>query len=334
MNDMKFWLGVTDPRWFRFHKQRQDIEHLIGNRPLEVNFWQPSGRAPFQKLREGELFLFKAKSPVNKIVGFGHYTAFYNMSITEAWSVFEDGNGANNFLDFNSMIRPLIRSDRRSERDVKIGCTVLSDCMFLNEDLWIAQPKDWSPNIVTGKYYDSRSDIGISILESLNLATNSMTRFTSRELIQEYPELETTQSKFLSNDIQPPQYRVSKVRIGQGVFRMKVAEAYKNRCALTGENTLPVLEAAHILPVAESGPNSVDNGLFLRSDFHKLFDIGLVSVTPDLQIKISPSIHDMYFNGKAYYRLNNQPLAVQPTDESHRPSKEYLDWHYKNVFVA
>jgi hypothetical protein len=42
-------------------------------------------------------------------------------------------------------------------------------------------------------------------------------------------------------------------RLGQGSFRVLVTETYQRRCALTGEKTLPVLEAAHIKPYAELG---------------------------------------------------------------------------------
>ncbi|RPI44481.1 MAG: hypothetical protein EHM59_12710 [Betaproteobacteria bacterium] len=43
-------------------------------------------------------------------------------------------------------------------------------------------------------------------------------------------------------------------RLGQGAFRVLVTDAYQRRCAVTGEKTLPVLEAAHIRPYAEDGP--------------------------------------------------------------------------------
>ena len=57
-------------------------------------------------------------------------------------------------------------------------------------------------------------------------------------------------------------------RLGQGTFRILVTGAYRRQCAISGEKTLPVLEAAHIKPFANSGPNRIDNGLLLRSDMH------------------------------------------------------------------
>ena len=79
-----------------------------------------------------------------------------------------------------------------------------------------------------------------------------------------------------------------KPRIGQGAFRVLVTDAYQRRCAITGEHTLPMLEAAHILPFSEKRPNLVSNGLLLRADFHELFDLGLVTVTPELRVEVSP----------------------------------------------
>jgi len=94
-----------------------------------------------------------------------------------------------------------------------------------------------------------------------------------------------------------------------------------------------VLEAAHIKPFAEQGPNSTSNGLLLRSDFHKLFDCGLVTVTPDLRVKVSSQIRERYFNGKAYYRLHNQPLAIVPAHVYDRPAVDLLAWHSQERFV-
>ncbi|MDE3073629.1 MAG: hypothetical protein KGJ63_12980 [Pseudomonadota bacterium] len=44
---MKFWLGVTDNQWYEF---------VSGRAFDEVNFWQPSARAPFTNLPAGTPF--------------------------------------------------------------------------------------------------------------------------------------------------------------------------------------------------------------------------------------------------------------------------------------
>ncbi len=113
-------------------------------------------------------------------------------------------------------------------------------------------------------------------------------------------------------------------RLGQGDFRVCVTDAYRRRCAITGESMLPVLEAVHILPVAENGPHEGSNGLLLRSDFHKLFDTGLVTVTPDLCVEVSPRIRDAWLNGKAYNRLDGKRLASIPAAVGQQPDANLL----------
>lgn len=95
-----------------------------------------------------------------------------------------------------------------------------------------------------------------------------------------------------------------------------------------------MLDAAHILPYSEHGPHEVKNGLLLRTDFHKLFDQGLVTVTPELRIEVSSRIREEWFNGKAYYRLHGQSLANLPQEPDLRPSPAFLQWHNENRFRA
>lgn len=121
-------------------------------------------------------------------------------------------------------------------------------------------------------------------------------------------------------------------RLGQGAFRVLVIDAYQRRCAITGERTLPVLQAAHIKPHASSGPHEVRNGLLLRADLRILFDRGYVTVTPDLRVEVSRRIKEDYENGREYYALHGRPLMVLPPRPSDRPAREFLEWHNQNVF--
>jgi putative restriction endonuclease len=108
---------------------------------------------------------------------------------------------------------------------------------------------------------------------------------------------------------------------------MLITDAYRSRCAMTSERTLPVLEAAHIRPYAAGGEHALSNGLLLRSDLHKLFDLGYLTVDPkDLAINVSQKIREEYENGRAYYALHGKRLA-QPENVLAIPSKESLDYH-------
>jgi len=58
-------------------------------------------------------------------------------------------------------------------------------------------------------------------------------------------------------------------RLGQGTFRIAVTSAYC-ACAVSGEHSLPALEAAHVRPYADGGAHTLPNGLLLRADIHCL----------------------------------------------------------------
>jgi putative restriction endonuclease len=120
-------------------------------------------------------------------------------------------------------------------------------------------------------------------------------------------------------------------RLGQGLFRVEVTDAYHRACAVTGEHSLPALEAAHIRPYVQGGEHRVDNGLLLRSDLHRLYDRGYVTVTPDYVFRVSDRLRDEFQNGRSYYGLDGAKIAV-PERELWWPKRELLEWHQNRVF--
>ena len=121
------------------------------------------------------------------------------------------------------------------------------------------------------------------------------------------------------------------VREGQGAFRVRLLEAYGGRCAVTGEHAAPVLDAAHIQPYLGPRSNHIQNGLVLRTDLHRLYDEGYVTVTPDYRFAVSPRLRDEFENGKTYYEMEGRQVLV-PRIPQLQPSRPALDWHATRVF--
>lgn len=303
---MKFWLGVTDNRWFDFVSSRGFDE---------VNFWQPSDRAPFIGLPPGTPFLFKLKRPNNHIAGGGYFSHYTTLPLSQAWDFFGKENGAESFRHFSQLIADNAHATASSDR--KIGCTVVSNVFYLPRERWIPVDGLFPGPLMVGKQYESTEGAGAVLWASIR----SVARFDggAREVQEDAPRYS---AEFLQ-----------RARLGQGAFRTLVLDAYRRCCALTGESTLPVLEAAHIRPYSDDGRHMTSNGLLMRSDFHKLFDLGLVTVEPDYRIRISSKIRDQYFNGKAYYRLEGQELVTLPDRAGDRPDKAALHWHNENRFM-
>ena len=120
-------------------------------------------------------------------------------------------------------------------------------------------------------------------------------------------------------------------RLGQGAFRILVTDTYNRRCAVTGERTLPALDAAHIKPFAAGGEHETSNGILLRRDIHSLFDSGYVTVTPELKFEVSRRIKEEFENGRHYYALHGSDLSL-PDDPKKRPASVALAWHNENLF--
>jgi putative restriction endonuclease len=119
--------------------------------------------------------------------------------------------------------------------------------------------------------------------------------------------------------------------LGQGLFSLAVRDAYSGACAVTREHSVPVLEAAHILPYAHGGQHNVDNGLLLRRDLHRLFDLGYVTVTPDYVFRVGSSLRDEFMNGRSYYSLDKQDIVL-PEPVASRPNRDYLEWHGNEIY--
>jgi len=69
-------------------------------------------------------------------------------------------------------------------------------------------------------------------------------------------------------------------REGQPAFRKALLDAYDGACAVSGCSVEALLEAAHIVPYRGAHTNLVGNGLLLRADLHKLFDLHLFRIDP------------------------------------------------------
>jgi hypothetical protein len=69
-------------------------------------------------------------------------------------------------------------------------------------------------------------------------------------------------------------------REGQPAFRKALLATYGGACAISGCRVEALLDAAHIVPYRGAQTNLVGNGLLLRADLHKMFDLHLFRIDP------------------------------------------------------
>ncbi|HET7787015.1 MAG TPA: HNH endonuclease [Myxococcales bacterium] len=306
---MRAFVGVTDADWYELLAAQAHLD--------EVNFWQPGGNRVFRVLEPGELFLFKLHSPQNFIVGGGVFAHATILPISLAWDAFGVANGARTLLEMRQRVDKYRRHAGDRSEDYPVGCILLEEPFFLPRERWVTVPEDFARNIVQGKTYDLEREPGATLWRALQEAIAS----TRTPIVAEA----ATERYGLPQLVAP--------RLGQGTFRVLVTDVYQRRCAVTGERTLPVLEAAHIQPYAAGGRHSIRNGLLLRSDLHTLFDRGYLTVTPEARVEVSRRIREEFENGREYYALQGHELRLPPRSES-QPASELLRWHNENVFLG
>lgn len=131
-------------------------------------------------------------------------------------------------------------------------------------------------------------------------------------------------------------------------FRRQVMSAYEFKCAVTGltVGSLPegratrLLDAAHIRPVGDQGPDSVTNGLSMTPTVHRLFDEGLISVrwqATELQLLRSPALEPEMVESPEHgttIRLETGMRLILPSDRTNWPSQEQVRYHQRQVFRA
>jgi putative restriction endonuclease len=309
---MRYFVAVTDNNWFKY---------LAELEPNEVNFWRPSGKL-FGAVEFGAPFLFKLHSPLNYIVGGGFYIKSYKLPLSLAWDAFERKNGA---ADLQILKNLISRHRSKLEFDPYIGCILLNEPFFFPKKYWIQIPDNWSKNIVVGKTYDTNEVIGRNLWEKVE---QNLTNLRVDEFEQNQPEIAGEEHSRYGQEY------LTRARLGQGTFRVMVTEAYHRSCSITGEKTLPVLQASHIKPFSKEGPNRTANGLLLRSDLHILFDRGYITIAPDYRVEVSRKIKEEFNNGREYYPLHGKRLKNLPDSALDRPAMEFINWHNEEIYVG
>jgi len=313
---VKIYIGITDYEWYITLKEANCDE---------VNFWRPNGNKNFRALDIGELFLFKLHSPRNYIVGGGFFLKFSLLPSSLAWEAFGIANGANSLSELNERVYKYKNTNRFLDPDPQIGCIILSKPFFFKEYDWIPVPSNWNNSIQQGKIYDTSEYYGKLLYEQVQKRIKYQN--LKDEIFRERSNYNIEQKRYGKEQIIKP-------RLGQGSFKVLITEVYHRRCAVTGEKTLPVLEAAHIKPYSLGGPHEINNGILLRRDYHALFDRGYITIDKNYNIEVSRRIKEDFGNGKEYYAHHGKKLCILPDRKELLPSPTFLEWHNENIFLG
>lgn len=146
---------------------------------------------------------------------------------------------------------------------------------------------------------------------------------------QDHSEKKEDASVELSIDTNEVEYTETRRRVRDASFTSEVRDAYDEQCAVCGVRRIspdgsPEVEAAHIHPKGEDGPDIVQNGLALCRLHHWAFDAGWISFTDsyDIIVKNTPE-RDGY---EEFTDLHGNRLIL-PENEELRPHTKFIVKH-------
>ncbi|MCZ2111991.1 MAG: HNH endonuclease, partial [Dehalococcoidia bacterium] len=216
---MRGFVAVTDPGWY---------EHLSSTPgPRDANFWRPSTRA--FGLDVGTPFFFKLKAPHHTIAGFGYFAGFSVLPDWLAWETFGEANGVASFADLRGRVARIQDGARiRPDASSRIGCCLVAEATFFRPDWWVRPPADWKRTTQVGAGYDLTAGEGARVWQECLERSMAGAAESGHDL----PALrEPDGLRYGTPTLHTP-------RLGQGIFRVHVLDAYGRACAVTGEHSL------------------------------------------------------------------------------------------------
>jgi putative restriction endonuclease len=118
-------------------------------------------------------------------------------------------------------------------------------------------------------------------------------------------------------------------RVRDARFRARVTAAYGRRCAFC-DLDLGLVDAAHLKPVADGGPDQIVNGVAACPTHHRALDRGLLLIKDDLQIRVNDDrVSELGFSitDVDAFRTGLRPSLRPPSDPSLTPDPTHLAAH-------
>mgnify|MGYP000622115270 CR=1 FL=1 len=127
----------------------------------------------------------------------------------------------------------------------------------------------------------------------------------------------------------------TRARVGQNVFRKFVLSSYNFKCCISELSVPRLLVASHIVPWKDDEDNRLNprNGLCLSMIHDKAFDLGMITVTEDLKVRVSSNYHsenDKFFQS-SLSSFDGKSLVL-PNKFS--PDKDFLTYHRDVIFES
>ena len=124
-----------------------------------------------------------------------------------------------------------------------------------------------------------------------------------------------------------------KIRVNQSFFRKTILASYNNTCCITGINNPELLICGHIIPWGVDEKNRLNprNGIAINALHDKAFENGLITITPDYNIKVSSLLkNNQDATIEKFFTYYDNKQIILPS--RFLPDKSFLEYHNKERF--
>ena len=154
----------------------------------------------------------------------------------------------------------------------------------------------------------------------------------AQELLRNDFLVEDGEKDFSSEDV----ITEVKVRRKQHFFRNTIISSYNNTCCISGLNYSKFLIASHIKPWSTDKDNRLNprNGLCLSVLYDKAFDLGLITILPNYQIKVSKVLEKKAtdsFSQNNLHSIDGQKINLP---EKFLPDSTFLEYHNNHIYKS
>ncbi len=206
-----------------------------------------------------------------------------------------------------------------------------------SEEEGFATAGDASENGVGRKNQSASADTGSSLLSGSSQDTSSEdpNSASTDKRKDEARDQQSIENESEPSDVDDLPERVSRRRtsttrtVRDGEFMKKVRSAYDRTCAICGarretKDGLPEVEAHHIRPVSDGGPDTLQNGIALCRLHHWAFEKGWIAVSDDYEILVRDweSVP-----GYGEFSRHHEESLHLPDNPQHYPNSQYLKYH-------
>jgi putative restriction endonuclease len=192
------------------------------------------------------------------------------------------------------------------------GVSGLKGVAALDREVWSAFEQDWDGMAFASEQLLAERR-GVGLVESAEIAEVDLPR----------------QGK--------ERERMVRQRVNQNFFRSTVLAAYNGKCCVTSISATELLVASHVVPWAVDVHNRMNprNGLCLNALHDKAFDRGLMTLSDDYAVMLSPKLLKLEGDSTAVtdmlLRYEGHTIALP---KKYQPSLDFVRWHRANCFIA